>query len=146
MSAQDLDKVRSLAEVDARVAQIFDQCFRRSEGVISTGIRISWRATASQAEIDEIRGFGEGRCGAARVSGDLRRTISDQSDAADQSVAGGQVARTDRRPDGSRQYYGPAGACGTSAGTGGGIDPQDESREEPEGWQIGGGRKRFFRR
>ena len=62
----------------------------------------------------------------SRVPGDLRRTLPDQVDAADQPVAGGEVACADRRPDRGRQHSGSSGACGAPDRPTGRIDAEEE--------------------
>ena len=78
--------------------------------------------------------------GTPGLPGDLRRTLPDQVDPADQPVAGGEVACADRRSHGGRQYSGPAGACRAPDRTTGRVDAEEEGRPGRQRWPS---RRRF---
>ena len=69
-----------------------------------------------------------------------------QVDAADQPVAGGEVARADRRSHGGRQHSGPAGACRAPDRTTGRVDAEEEGRPRRQRWRVGGGSRSVFGR
>ena len=122
---------RRAATVSLLTSQLPRSCFGNSnwDGLMAAmprGLRALGQVDVLIVDDWAMAPLAEAR--SPRLSGDLRRAIPDQVDPPDQPVAGREVARTDRRPHGGRQYPGSTGACGAPDRITGRIDAEEEGR------------------